>query len=111
MITLYKRNAQGKPIFWSIESKDFYIKVCYGLVGTSGRVETINTKRNVDDEIKSLIKKLEELKLKHLYIIFDSNPYLLNMTNSDIDDFYQEKVNAGLSSEEIVDCFYHNIIL
>ena len=63
------------------------------------------------DEIKSLIKKLKKLELKHLYLVFDSNPHVLNMNESDIERICKEQSEAGLSSEEIVDYFYHNIIL
>ena len=62
-------------------------------------------------EIKDLIKKLEELKFKKLYTIFDSNPYLLNMTATEVENIYKEKESQGMSSQEIVDYFYHNIII
>ena len=61
--------------------------------------------------IKKIIKKLNDLKLKHLYMVFDSNPYLLNMTVEDIENFYKEKIDSGLTAEEIADHFYHSIIL
>ena len=30
MITLYKRNAQGKPLFWTIDERLTDIKIQYG---------------------------------------------------------------------------------
>ena len=35
-ITLYKRNAQGKPIFWSAEILGHKIILKYGIVGKIG---------------------------------------------------------------------------
>ena len=66
--------------------------------------------RNIK-EVKALISKLKKLKLKHLYIIFDSNPHLLNMTEEEIEKLYNDKIDEGLTHDEIVDYFYHNIIL
>lgn len=63
------------------------------------------------NEIKKLIKKLESLNFKELYIIFDSNPYLLNMTATEIENIYKNLENKGMSSIEIADYFYHNIII
>ena len=62
-------------------------------------------------EIKKLINKLKELELKHLYMIFDSNPHMLNMNANDIDKIYNDKITEGLDKEDIIDYFYHNIIL
>lgn len=63
--------------------------------------------RNVD-EVKRLIVKLFDIGLVHLEILFDTNPYLLNINYKEIDDLYKEKVKEGLSSEEIINYFYHN---
>ena len=62
-------------------------------------------------EIKKLINKLKELELKHLYMIFDINPHMLNMNANDIDKIYNDKITEGLDKEDIIDYFYHNIIL
>ena len=82
MITLYKRNAQGKPLIWSIEQDNsdwngFHnsnelskLKVQYGLVGGTLHQEIIPvTKKNVN-ELQSRVnakrkegyKELNELK-------------------------------------------------
>lgn len=70
MISLYKRNAQGKPLFWSIENKPGVLEVQYGLVGKTLHKETIKiTAKNVDELIsrtkvkrKEGYKELSELK-------------------------------------------------
>ena len=79
MITLYKRNAAGKPLVWSAKeviSQDSpngpikYIDIQYGLVGGNLHKETISiTKKNVN-ELQSRVnakrkegyKELSELK-------------------------------------------------
>ena len=62
-------------------------------------------------EIKRIIKKLKEFKIKHLYMVIDSNPYILNMSIEELDNLYKTKNDEGLSPEEITDYFYHNIII
>ena len=70
MITLYKRNAAGKPLVWSGEEKDGRLEIRYGLVGGTMHVENIIvTKKNVN-ELQSRVntkrkegyKELSELK-------------------------------------------------
>lgn len=79
MITLYKRNAQGKPLFWSIWphgiiANNIFIK--YGLVDKPGRTEVISTHRNVQDEINSLIKAKRKEGYKELQDLYDNAPVL-----------------------------------
>lgn len=79
MTTLYKRNAQGKPLFWSIDknitsyAKDSII-IKYGLVGKEGRTEYISTHRKVNDEIESLIKAKRKEGYKELKDLYDNAP-------------------------------------
>ena len=70
MVSLYKRNAQGKPLAWSGEEKDGRLEIRYGLVGGTMHVENIViTKKNVN-ELQSRVnakrkegyKELSELK-------------------------------------------------
>ena len=70
MITLYKRNAAGKPLVWSGKEKDGRLEIHYGLVGGTMHVENIVvTKKNVN-ELQSRVntkrkegyKELSELK-------------------------------------------------
>lgn len=80
---LYKRNAQGKPIFWSIEKltnlvgNDTDILVKYGIVGTIGRHEFIATNRNFDKEIESLIKSKRKEGYKSFSDLYDNSPMML----------------------------------
>lgn len=73
---LYKRNSNGKPIFWKIRDIDNNtIEVCYGLVGKEGRIETYNTHRKVADEIKSAINSKRKEGYKELQDLYDNAPY------------------------------------
>lgn len=77
MVTLYKRNAQGKPLFWSIDERLADIKIQYGLVGKEGRTEYITTHRKLKDEIKSLIKAKRKAGYKELKDLYDNAPKLI----------------------------------
>lgn len=81
MVTLYKRNTQGKPLFWSIDKRLSDIKIQYGLVGKEGRVEYITTHRKLDDEIASLIKAKRKEGYKELQDLYDNAPKLINPNN------------------------------
>ena len=80
---LYKRNANGKPIFWKIRDiGNNTIEVCYGLVGREGRIETYRTHRKVADEIKSAINSKRKEGYKELQDLYDNAPYFgINHTN------------------------------
>lgn len=77
MVTLYKRNAQGKPLFWSIDERLADIKIQYGLVGKEGRTEYITTHRKLKDEIESLIKAKRKEGYKELKDLYDNAPKLI----------------------------------
>ena len=81
MITLYKRNSNGKPLFWTIDTRTADIKVQYGIVGKEGRVEYITTHRNLQDEINSLIKSKRKEGYKELQDLYDNAPKLINPDN------------------------------
>ena len=81
MITLYKRNAQGKPLFWTIDARTTDIKVQYGIVGKEGRAEYITTRRNLQDEINSLVKSKRKEGYKELQDLYDNAPKLINPDN------------------------------
>ena len=51
--------------------------------------------RNVND-VNNLIKKLYEIGLSSLYMLLDSNPYLLNMKDDELERILQEKQKEGL---------------
>ena len=46
------------------------------------------------DEIKKVIEKLKEYGIKSFATLLDSNPYILNKTDKEIESFYQKK-NEG----------------
>lgn len=77
MKTLYKRNTQGKPLFWSIWIDHNYINpkiinVKYGLVGKDGRLEPIVATRKIQDEVESLIKAKRKEGYKELVDLYDN---------------------------------------
>lgn len=77
MKTLYKRNTQGKPLFWSIWIDHKYvnpkiINIKYGLVGKDGRLEPIVATRKIQDEIESLIKAKRKEGYKELVDLYDN---------------------------------------
>lgn len=59
-------------------------------------------KRDYKD-ILNLINKLYSLGLTDLYVIFESNPYLLNKDAFEIDEFIEEKLHEGLTLNKIID--------
>lgn len=81
MTTLYKRNAQGKPLFWSIDERLADIKIQYGLVGKEGRTEYVTTHRKLQDEINSLIKAKRKEGYKELQDLYDNAPKLIETSN------------------------------
>lgn len=101
MVTLYKRNAQGKPLFWSISrNTSSYVQapiiIKYGLVEKEGRTEYITTHRKVDDEITSLIKAKRKEGYKELQDLYDNAPVLDTFTGNLYDylDNYLPKFNT-----------------
>lgn len=99
MITLYKRNAQGKPLIWSIEQDNsdwngFHnsdelskLKVQYGLVGGTLHQEIIPiTKKNVS-ELQSRVNAKRKEGYKELTELKDSNTPYLNEYHTDRDLF------------------------
>ena len=85
MITLYKRNAQGKPLVWSIEHtnkdwKGFHssdeldtLEITYGLVGGTLHKEIVKvTKKNVN-ELQSRINAKRKEGYKELSELKDNN--------------------------------------
>lgn len=71
---LYKRNAQGKPLFWEINPGANGITINYGLVGKQGRTEVIHTHRKIQDEIDSLIKAKRKEGYKAITDLYDNAP-------------------------------------
>lgn len=83
---LYKRNAQGKPLFWSITyNVDAFHKepivVNYGIVGKEGRTEYISTHRDPNAEIDSLVKAKRKEGYKSLTDLYDNAPKFISQQN------------------------------
>lgn len=77
MTTLYKRNAQGNPIFWTIGlSSNIFIN--HGLVGKEGHYERIAYNGNAEDRIKSLIRAKRKEGYKELRDLYDNAPTRLS---------------------------------
>lgn len=70
----YKRNAQGKPIFWEISDSTNKIVVTYGLVGKLGHTTKIRTNRQLNEEIKSQIIAKQKEGYKALSDLYDNAP-------------------------------------
>lgn len=93
---MYKRNAQGKPIFWTIKDIGDAIEVDYGLVGKIGHTEVYNTGRAIADEIKSQIASKRKDGYKELKDLFDNAPNNIIETNNLLHylDTYLPKFNT-----------------
>ena len=65
--------------------------------------------RNVND-VNYFIQKLYELGFSSLFILFDSNPYILNMTDMEIESLFNKKMQDGLQREMVVDFINQTII-
>lgn len=73
MITLYKRNAQGKPLSWSASELDGVITVAYGLVGGNKHTETITVTSKKANELQSRINAKRKEGYKELSELKDNN--------------------------------------
>lgn len=58
--------------------------------------------RSIDD-ILNLIKKILEIGMTNINLLFDSNPFLLNKDDYEIDDYINKQMSIGKSIEDIVD--------
>ena len=56
-----------------------------------------------NSEIIMLIKTLLEYKFDTLNILFDSNPYILNLEPYEIKNYINKRINDGEQLEDIVD--------
>ena len=61
-------------------------------------------------DINIVIDKLKELGFKNINLLFDSNPYILNMSDKLIEKLYNKKKEEGLNKEEIIDFISYNVI-
>lgn len=74
MITLYKRNAQGKPLVWrAYPNTDGNIHIDYGLVGGNLHSEIINVTAKKVNELESRVNAKRKEGYKELSELKDSN--------------------------------------
>lgn len=93
---LYKRNAQGKPIFWEIQQFEDKIFIRHGLVGRDGHTETHNPTRKIKDEIESAIKSKRKEGYKELHDLYD-NSHIFNGNVDNLNNYldtYLPKYNT-----------------
>ena len=64
-----------------------------------------------NNEIIKLIKYLLEKGFRTLNILFDSNPYILNLEPFEIEDYINERIKKGESLEDIIDDLDSNAYL
>lgn len=53
--------------------------------------------------VNKLINKLKNLGITNLNITFDSNPFLFDFEDYEIDNFITNKLKIGMKKEEIID--------
>ena len=61
------------------------------------------------NSIKKLLNKFYELGFSYLYILFDSNPYILNKSDTDLEELYNQKISEGLTKSEVLDFIQYNM--
>lgn len=59
-------------------------------------------------EIKKLIVKILDIGIEDLNLLFDSNPFLLNIDYKEIDHIYKKLEKEGKNKDEILDFFYYD---
>ena len=83
MTTLYKRNAQDKPLFWSASEYAGVITITHGLVGGTQHKETIQVTSKKGNELQSRINAKRKEGYKELTELKDSgiSQELFNSSN------------------------------
>lgn len=74
MKILYKRDAKGNPIFWSIRKDPLGIAIRNGLVGKDGHLQFIKNYKDKDKAIESFIKAKRKEGYKELKDLYDGSP-------------------------------------
>lgn len=55
------------------------------------------------NDIINLVKCFNKYRFSYLNILFDSNPFLLNKDDYELEEYIKEKKNMGLGLDEIID--------
>ena len=86
MATLYKRNAQGKPLFWSASESAGVITITHGLVGGTQHKETIEVTSKKVNELNSRINAKRKEGYKELSELKDNNTsdLIANVTDDNL---------------------------
>lgn len=61
-------------------------------------------------DVLNMIQKLYEIGCSHLNLLFDSNPYILNLMDEEIEAFVNKKIHEGHTKEEILDILQYEVI-
>ena len=64
-----------------------------------------------DTDIKKLTSKMIELGFSTLNILFDGNPYILNLDAFEIENYIKERKSNGETLKDIVDDMESNLLL
>ena len=62
-------------------------------------------------DIKNLINKLKEIGFVNLDLLFDGNPYILNLNDFEIERYIEEKEKNGKQIEDIIDDMSTNLYM
>ncbi len=62
-------------------------------------------------KVHRFIQKLYEIGCSSLFLLFDSNPYILNINDVDLDRLFNKKLQEGFSREEIIDFINYDRII
>ena len=62
-------------------------------------------------DIEKLIKKLKEFGFEDLDLLFDGNPYILNLSDFEIERYIKEREKNGELLEDIVDDMRSNLFI
>lgn len=62
-------------------------------------------------DINKLINKMEELGFNTLNVLFDGNPYILNIDDYELDKYIKDREEKGEKKEDIIDDLSSNLYL
>lgn len=66
---------------------------------------------NIEEEkVLDLLSLLKEMKFTNLNLLFDSNPFLINLTREEFENLLKKKREESLSIEEIKDYINYELI-
>lgn len=57
----------------------------------------------MEDDLFRLINKLHNIGINDLDVLFESNPFILNKDDFEIDEFIKNKISEGKSFDEIIE--------